>query len=168
MPVHTTWDLGYNDSTAIWFFQQCGQEIHLLEYYDNSGEVLTHYLHHLKSKPFIYGKHLVPHDAAVHEYSKGLSRVKVARNHVITFTIAPDIGINEGIDAARSMLPRCWFDEEKCAKGISSLDNYKKQWNDRQGFWSSHPLHNFASHGAGTFRMLAVGIGKLGSKGLSA
>lgn len=73
--VHTAWDLGYNDSTAIWFFQQCGQEIHLLDYYENSGEALTHYLHYLKNKPYSYGKHIVPHDAAVHEYSTGLSRV---------------------------------------------------------------------------------------------
>ena len=81
VPVHTAWDLGYNDSTAIWLFQQCGQEIHLLEYYENSGEALTHYLQYLKSKPYTYAKHLVPHDAAVHEYSTGLARVEVARNH---------------------------------------------------------------------------------------
>lgn len=129
---------------------------------------MTHYLHHLKNKPYTYGKHLVPHDAAVHEYNTGLSRVEVARNHGIIFTIAPDIGINEGIDAVRNILPRCWFDEEKCSKGITSLDNYKKKWNDRHGCWSSHPLHNFASHGADAFRMLAVGIRKLESKGLSA
>ena len=168
VPVHTAWDLGYNDSTAIWFFQQCGQEIHLLEYYENSGEGLTHYLHYLKSKSYTYGKHLVPHDAAVHEYSTGLSRVEVARNQGIQFTVVADIDVNEGIDAARNMLARCWFDEEQCARGVSSLDNYKKEWNDRHGCWSSRPLHNFASHGADAFRMLAVGIGKLTSKGLSA
>ncbi len=166
--VHTAWDLGYNDSTAIWFFQQCGQEIHLLEYYENSGEALTHYLQHLKSKPYTYGKHLVPHDAAVHEYSTGLSRVEVARNHGIHFTVVPDIGINEGIDAARNILNRCWFDEAKCAKGITALESYKKEWNDRHGCWSSLPLHNFASHGADAFRTLTVGIGKLINKGLSA
>lgn len=94
--------------------------------------------------------------------------MEVARNHSITFTIAPDLGINEGIDAARNMLPRCWFDEEKCMKGINSLDNYKKEWNDRHGCWSSQALHNFASHGADAFRMLAVGIAKLAAKGLSA
>ena len=102
VPVHTAWDLGYNDSTAIWFFQQCGQEIHLLEFYENSGEALTHYLQYLKGKSYTYGKHLVPHDAAVHEYSTGLSRVEVARNYGITLTIVPDIGINEGIDAVRN------------------------------------------------------------------
>jgi len=167
-PVHTAWDLGYNDSTAIWFFQQCGQEIHLLEYYENSGEALTHYLHYLKSKPYNYGKHLVPHDASVHEYSTGLSRTEVARNHGVQFTLVPDIGVNEGIDASRNLLNRCWFDEAKCSKGITALDSYKKEWNDRHGCWSSYPLHNFASHGADAFRMLSVGIGKLASKGLTA
>lgn len=87
VPVHSAWDLGFNDSTAIWLFQQCGQEIHLLEYYENSGEALTHYLQYLKGKPYTYGKHLVPHDAAVHEYSSGLSRVEVAKNHGIHFTV---------------------------------------------------------------------------------
>lgn len=167
VPVHTAWDLGYNDSTAIWFFQECGQEIHLLEYYENSGEALTHYLNYLKSKPYTYGKHLVPHDASVHEYSTGLSRTEVARNHGVHFTIVADIGINEGIDAVRNLLNRCWFDETKCVKGISALESYKKEWNDRHGCWSSRPLHNFASHGADAFRMLAVGISKLTSKGLS-
>ncbi len=168
VPVHTAWDLGYNDSTAIWLFQQCGQEIHLLECYENSGEPLTHYLQYLKSKPFTFGKHLVPHDAAIHEFSTGLSRVEVARNHGVNFTVVPDIGVNEGIDAVRNLLNRCWFDEEKCSKGIHSLENYKREWNERQGCWASQPLHNFASHGADAFRMLAVGMGQLGNKGLTA
>lgn len=146
----------------------CGQEIHLLEYYENSGEPLTHYLQLVKSKPYTYGKHIVPHDAAVHEYSTGLSRVEVARNHGIAFTIAPAIALIEGVDAARNILNRCWFDEIKCGLGIKALENYKKEWNDRHGCWSSHPLHNFASHGADAFRMLAVGFNKLVNKGLSA
>lgn len=83
-------------------------------------------------------------------------------------TVVADIGTNEGIDAVRNMLNRCWFDEIKCAKRITALESYKKQWNDRHGCWSRQPLHNFASHGADAFRMLAVGIGKLANKGLSA
>ena len=167
-PVHTAWDLGYNDSTAIWFFQQIGQEIHLLEYYENSGEALTHYLKSLKSRPYAYGKHLVPHDAGVHEFSTGFSRVEVARNHGIQFTIVTDIGVNEGIDAARNLLNRCWFDEEKCSKGIQALEGYRKEWNERYGCWASQPLHNFASHGSDAFRMLAVGITQLKNTGLTA
>lgn len=97
VPVHSAWDLGYNDSTAIWLFQQCGQEIQLLEYYENSGEALTHYLQYLKSRPYSYGKHLVPHDAAVHEFSTGLTRVEITKSHGINFTVVPDIGLNEGL-----------------------------------------------------------------------
>jgi hypothetical protein len=167
MPVHTAWDLGYNDSTAIWWYQVCGQEIHLLEYYENSGEPLTHYLQIVKSKPYSYGKHIVPHDAAAHEYSTGLSRIEVARNQDIVFTVAPNIAIIEGIDATRNLLNRCWFDEIKCADGIKALENYKKEWNDKHGCWSSRPLHNFASHGADAFRMMAVAINKLNKKGIS-
>jgi hypothetical protein len=168
VPVHTAWDLGYNDSTAIWWYQLCGQEIHLLEYYEHNGEPLSHYLHIVKSKPYTYGKHIVPHDAAAHEYSTGLSRIEVARNHGIAFTISPDLALIDGIDAARNLLNRCWFDEVKCASGIKALESYKKEWNDRYGCWCSKPLHNFASHGADAFRMLAVSINKLASKGLTA
>lgn len=166
--VHTAWDLGYNDSTAIWWYQICGQEIHLLEYYEHNGEPLTHYLHIVKSKLYTYGKHIVPHDAAAHEYSTGLSRIEVAKNHGIAFTIAPDLALIDGINAARNLLNRCWFDEAKCDSGIKALESYKKEWNDRYGCWGSKPLHNFASHGADAFRMMAVSLNKLDAKGLSA
>jgi len=108
-----------------------------------------------------YGKHIVPHDAAVLEYSTGLSCVEIARNHGIHFTITPDIALIEEIDAVRDILNRCWFDEVKCVLGIKVLENYKKEWNDRHGCWSSRPLHNLASHGADAFRILVLGIGKL-------
>ena len=98
----------------------------------------------------------------------GLSRVEVARNHGINFTIAPDVALIDGIDAIRNVLNRCWFDEIKCAAGIKAFENYKKEWNDRHGCWSSRPLHNFASHGADAFRMMVVSINKLVKQGLTA
>ena len=104
----------------------------------------------------------------MHEFSTGLTRVEIAKSHGINFTVVSDIGVNEGIDAVRNLLNRCWFDEEKCGTGIHALENYRKEWNERYGCWASHPLHNFASHGADAFRILAVGIEKLITKGLSA
>lgn len=101
-------------------------------------------------------------------YSTGLSRVEVARNHGIIFTISPDIAIIEGIDAVRNILNRCWFDEIKCSSDIKALESYKKQWNDRHGYWSSQPIHNFASHGADAFRMMTVSLNRLVNKGLTA
>ena len=167
LPVHTAWDIGYGDSTAIWLFQIEGQEIHLIDYIENSNEPLTYYLKLLKQRGYVFGKHLVPHDAAAHEYGSGLTRIEIARKNGFAFTLVPDISIDEGIDAVRHLFVRCWFDEVKCQKGIMALDNYKRAWNKTQGCWSSHPLHNDASHGSDAFRMLAVGYNRLFDNGLS-
>jgi hypothetical protein len=160
-PVHTAWDLGYGDSTSIWFFQICGKEIHFIEYYENSGEPLTHYLKLLSERPYQYGKHLVPHDAGVHEYSTGHTRIEVARKLGFTFSQVPDIGVDEGIDAVRHILRRCWFAQEKCSSGILALESYRRQWNETQGCWSSKPHHDKFSHCADAFRMMAVGLSRV-------
>jgi hypothetical protein len=157
-PVYTAWDLGFSDSTAIWFFQLCGQEIHLLEYHEDSGKPLTHYIKLVKDKPYSYGKHFVPHDAAACEYSSGLSREEVARDNGINFTIVAKVKVIEGIDAVRNILNRCWFDEEKCAVGIRMIENYKRAWDDKNGCWKDDPVHNEASHGSDAFRYLALSM----------
>ncbi len=158
LPVSTSWDLGFGDSTSIWFFQIYEKEIRFIEYYENSGEPLTFYLKLLQDRPYQYHKHLVPHDAGVHEFSTGLSRVEVARKLGFTFTKVPDIGLDSGIDAVRNVLSRCFFDKEKCAGGIKCLESYRRAWNDAHGCWSSKPHHDKFSHGADAFRMMAVGL----------
>ena len=161
LPVHTAWDLGYADDTSIWLFQMDGKEINLIEFIEGSNEPLTHYLKILKSKGYIYGKHLVPHDAKVHEYSSGLTRIQIARKLGFDLTVSTELGLHEGIDACRHIFNRCWFDEAKCAKGVAHLSNYKRAWNATHGCWASFPQHNAASHGADSFRTLACGLDKL-------
>jgi len=136
-------------------------------YYENSGEALTHYLKYLKDKPYSYLKHFVPHDAGAHEYSTGMTRIEVANKHGIKFILAPKVSVVEGIDAVRNILNRCWFDEELCAKGVSMLESYKREWDDRNGCWKENPSHNFASHGADAFRMLALSV-NLAKTGMTA
>lgn len=166
-PVHVSWDLGFSDSTALWLFQVEGQKIHLLEYYENSGEALPFYIQWLKSKPYNYGTHLVPHDASQHEFSTGLTRTEVAYSLGVSFTQVHNVSIAEGIDAVRNIFHRCYFDEEKCAKGIKLLDSYRKQWNEKHSCWSTKPLHNDASHCADSLRMLAVGLSNVYNKDMS-
>ncbi len=156
--VHTAWDLGYNDSNAIWFFQVYRNEIRLIEYVEGSGESLSHWLNEVKKRDYAYGMHLAPHDVMVHEYSSGLSRQASARKLGITLTKVPKVEIIPGIDAVRAMMHKCWFDEKKCIQGIKCLENYKKDWDDRHGCWRTKPLHNWSSHGADAFRTLATGI----------
>jgi hypothetical protein len=119
------------------------------------------YLRYLKSLPYTYLRHFVPHDAAAHEFGTGMTRVEIARDHGVNFTLAPRLSVPEGIDAVRHILNRCWFDEESCANGIRMLENYKREWDDRNGCWKENPLHNFASHGADAFRILAVSLNQV-------
>ena len=158
IPVHTAWDLGYNDSNAIWYFQIYKKEIRLIDYDEGSGESLSHWLGILKSKPYVYGKHIAPHDIMVHEYSTGMTRQAAARKMGFNFLPAQKVDIIPGIDAVRNMLSRCWFDEKKCDKGLKAIDNYKKDWDDRNACWRSKPLHNWSSHGADALRTLATGL----------
>ena len=158
LPVHTAWDLGYNDSNAIWYFQIHKKEIRLIDYDEGSGESLSHWLGVLKSKPYVYGKHIAPHDIMVHEYSTGMTRQAAARKMGFNLLPAKKVDIITGIDAVRNMLSRCWFDEKKCDKGLKAIDNYKKDWDDRNACWRSKPLHNWSSHGADALRTLATGL----------
>lgn len=146
VPVSTAWDLGYNDSTSIWWFQLVGKEIHVIDYIEGSGESLAHWLGVVKSKPYVYEKHLAPHDIMAHEYTSGMNRQSSARQMGINFIAVPKAAIVVGIDKARGIFNRCWFDEKKCSAGIKCLENYKKEWDDKHGCWKGQPLHNWASH----------------------
>lgn len=160
LPVFLAMDIGFNDSTAIWWSQIFGQEVRLIDYYENSGEALTHYIKVFKDKPYIVERYFVPHDANSHEFGSGLTRIQVARNHGVDFTMVPKLSIEEGIDAVRNLLNRCWFDEVKCEKGLKALENYRKEWDDSHGCWKNRPRHDFASNGADAFRYLAVSLQK--------
>ncbi len=158
IPVYTAWDLGYNDSNAIIYFQVFKKEIRIIDYDEGSGESLQYWLGVVKSKDYIYEKHIAPHDIMVHEYSSGMTRQSSARKLGMNLIPAPKVEIIPGIDQVRNILSRCWIDEKKCSKLIKALDNYKKDWNERNACWASQPLHNWASHGCDAFRTLATGL----------
>lgn len=157
LPVDTAWDLGYDDSTTIWFSQTYNGEERFIDYYENSGESLAHYIKYLNSLPYTYGYHLAPHDIAVHEYTTGTTRIEAAARLGLKFRTVPKHLVEDGIEAVRGYLPRCWFDKEKCARGIAALREYRKDWNEEMKVFRSTPLHNWASHGADAFRIKAWG-----------
>ena len=156
--VVTAWDLGIGDSTAIWFAQYVGQEIRVIDYYENSGVGLDHYAKELSNKNYHYMEHILPHDVQVKELGTGKSRLETLHNLGIQdVTIAPKLAIEDGIQAARSMLNRCWFDEEKCNRGIEALRQYRREFDEKNKTWRGKPLHDWTSHGADAWRYLAVG-----------
>lgn len=159
LPVHTSWDLGMSDSTSIWFIQaRPGGTFGVIDYYEASGEGLDHYAKVLDEKGYKYGTHIAPHDIRVRELGTGKSRLEVSRSLGIRFEIAPNIPIQDGINAIRTTLPRCWFDENKCELGIESLRHYRREFNDRTNNYSSHAVHDWTSHAVDAFRYFAVGF----------
>lgn len=159
LPVDTTWDLGFGgkgDSTAIWFTQSLRtHEVRVIDYYEAQGEGLPHYAQVLQSKRYAYGQHWAPHDIIVKE-STGKTRIETAAQLGISFQIVPNVGIEDGIHAARMLFPKCWFDGDRCAKGLEALQHYRRDYNERLNEFKAMPVHDWASHGADGFRYLAV------------
>lgn len=156
--VHTAWDLGIGDSTAIWFVQQVGSELHWIDYYEADGHGLDHYVKTIRERPYVYGEHLLPHDAAARELGTGRSRVETLARLGLKTRIVPRHGVDDGINALRTLLPRSWFDARSCAAGIEALRSYRREWDDRHQVFGDHPLHDWASHAADAARIAAMGL----------
>lgn len=158
--VSTAWDLGIGDSTSIWFYQQVGNEVRLIDFYEASGVGLAHYvgiLSERKAKGWNYGEHILPHDANAKEMGTGKSRVDTLREMGISPRVLPALPVDDGISAARLLLPRCFFDADKCADGIEHLRQYRREYDERLRTFKPKPLHDEHSHAADAFRYLATG-----------
>ncbi|PZO90366.1 MAG: terminase, partial [Acinetobacter johnsonii] len=170
LDVMTFWDLGVSDSMVIWFVRKIGEDRYqVIDYYENSGEGMRHYFKVLKDRGYTYSAHYAPHDIQNRSLmNDGKSRLDIAKEgyeidgakYSVRFQVVPNIGIMDGIELAREILPRCEFDETKCGEGISHLENYRKEWDDKKGCWKDKPLHDHTSHGADGFRYFAVAMTK--------
>lgn len=159
--VNTAWDLGMRDSTTIIFFQIIGQTIRIIDCYDNNKYGLDHYAKILEQKPYSYGRHIAPHDIKVKELGTGLTRLEKARQLGIRFTVAPNLSIEDGIEAVRSQLGRMWIDSTHCKPLIKSLESYRQEFDNKKKVYKSHPLHDFASHFADAMRYLCISLPKV-------
>lgn len=158
LPVHTIWDIGVGDPTAIWFVQMLGLEARIIDYYAASGEGLPHYAKVLQDRGYVYGRHIGPHDIAVRELGSGRSRIEVAASLGIKFEIAPNVPLEDGIHAARMWMARCWFDEEKCRAGLEGLQHYRWDYNKQLDELKSSPVHDWASHPSDAYRYAALAL----------
>jgi len=158
--VETWWDLGFNDLNTIWFMQRCGQELHAIDYYQNNGKDLAHYALVLGSKAQEYGynytRHLLPHDGKVTELGSGLTRQETMAKLGYEVEVVPKSGLQDGIDMVRGLIPKVWFDEDKCQQGIEALRSYTKSFDEKKKIYNDKPQHDWASHGADAFRTGAM------------
>lgn len=160
--VSIAFDPGYLDSCAVVFFQIIGQEIHIIDYYENSGEGLAHYIGVIKSKPYIYSKYFGPHDIENHQFSTGLSTKEVGASLGVSFITLPTLKLRleDGIEAVRSIFPRFWIDEQKCSRLIKCIENYRKEYDVNYQIYKNRPVHDQFSHGADALRYAAIAIKK--------
>ncbi len=158
-PVYTTWDLGINDDMTITFWQDVGPEKRAIDYYENSGEGFGHYAKVLNDKGYNYSTHYMPHDADHRRLGKD---AKSAKQHAEECGIRPIKVLKriaeerDGIAASRTLLPRVWFDEGRCAKLITCLDGYRREWDEKLSVWKDRPVHDALSHGYKSFESAAI------------
>lgn len=161
--VHTAWDLGIGDSTAIWMVQLVGREIRLIDHIEAASVGLDWYVNQLRSRPYTFGRHILPHDVEVKELGTGRSRLETLRSLGLgQISIVPAQSVDDGINAVRQILPRCWFDAGRCAAGIKALRAYRSEWDHKRQVLRPRPLHDWSSHSADAMRYLALGLPKLG------
>lgn len=158
VPVWTAWDLGVGNSTAIWCAQLVGKEVHIIDYYEANGEPLIHYVEWLDNRPYRYGMDLLPHDAAARELGSGKTREEVLRANGRKVRVLPAQSIEDGIEAVKMLLGRCWFDRERTTRGRECLAHYRRDFNDKMGIYKDSPVHDWASDGADALRYLAMGL----------
>jgi len=159
LPVFTAWDLGYHDDTAIFFYQVTHSEIHVIDYYSGSGLAIEDYAQAVTSKGYKYERHYLPHDARAKTLaSGGKSVIEQLANHlgISKLAIVPSLSVQDGIQAARVMMPRVWFDKDNCESAVELLKQYQREWDEDKKAFRDKPRHDNTSHCADAFRMMAV------------
>jgi hypothetical protein len=158
VPVWTAWDLGIGDATAIVCAQLVGREVHVIDYYEATGEPLTHYVQWLDSKPYRYTTDLLPHDAGARELGTGKTREELLRANGRKVRVVPRQDIDDGINAVKMLLPRCWMDRQRTERLRECMVYYHRDFNDRLGVFKDAPIHDWSSHCCDAVRTLAMGL----------
>ena len=159
VPVYTAWDIGYRDDTAIWWFQVIRNEIHVLDYHASSGQTIGYYADLIAKKPYVYARHWLPHDARAKTLASGGKSIIEQLAEKLDFkmlAIVPNLDVQDGIQAARLAIGRSWFDEERCTEGLEALRQYQREYDEDKKAFRERPRHDWTSHPADAFRMLAV------------
>lgn len=161
-PVHTFWDIGHGDGTAIWLMQRVGLTNRFIGFIEGWGEPYAHYVAELQNTGYVWGTHYLPHDGA--HVRQGQS-VNLSPKEMLeglglrNIRIVPVVSeLQHGIQATRDFLGSCWFDETKCADGLVHLQMYRKRWNSAAGTWSDLPFKDIHTEAADAIRQAAQGF----------
>ena len=155
VPVITAWDLGRADSTAIWFAQVVGLQPRIIDFYENNMQPLDHYADVVRKKPYTYKMHYLPHDGKHERLGMRGSIKDQLREMGLQCTTLAQTNVEPGINLARTLIRECWFDSDKCAKGLDALKYYQFEYDEERQVYKATPRHDWTSHAADAFRYLA-------------
>jgi hypothetical protein len=156
--TYCAWDLGIGDSTAIFVMQIAGQEFRVMDHVENHGQGLDWYVEWLKENNWHKAEQLLPHDVEVRELGTGKSRIEVLREAGLDCKVLPRLAVDDGIQAVRRLLPKCWFNVPRVKQGLDCLRNYRREYDEKRNVFYDKPLHDWASHSSDSFRYLALGL----------
>ena len=156
--TYCAWDLGIGDSTAIFVMQVAGQEFRVMDHVENHGQGLDWYVEWLKENNWHKAEQLLPHDVEVRELGTGKSRIEVLREAGLDCKVLPRLAVDDGIQAVRRLLPKCWFNMPRVKQGLDCLRNYRREYDEKRNVFYDKPLHDWASHSSDSFRYLALGL----------
>lgn len=158
LPVHTVWDLGWNDAMTVIMVQAGPMAVRILDYIEDSNRTYDWYVDQLNRRPYRWGTDYLPHDGAACNPQTGISSIQTLKN--LGRNVAdplPAIDVEEGIKQARMVFPRCYFDKHKAARLVECLKRYRRSVNLRTNE-PTGPLHDEYSHGADAFRYLGMAV----------
>ena len=164
LPVNTAWDLGVSDHSAIIFFQQLGRSINIIDYHEERGQGMPHFIELVKNKEYIYKDHFAPHDIEVTDFSNGKTRREVAYQLGIRFKVVPKLPLEDGIHATTMTLPRCWIDVDHWKKLIDALRHYHRKYLDKNRMFRSKPVHDWSSHACDALRYMSIGLTEISNR----
>jgi hypothetical protein len=149
-------DLGFTDSCSWWGWQTTVDGHRVVEFYESNSKPISHYIDWIKTRPYKVGQVFLPHDAKAKSLQTGKSIIEQFLQAGITPRLVPELSLQDGIEAARLTLPKCWFDEKATYEGVEHLRGYMREWDEKTQTFRNRPKHDQHSHGADAFRYLAL------------
>jgi phage terminase large subunit len=158
-PVHTFWDLGWSDNVSVWLAQTVAMEFRVVDFLQSSRKPITWYVAELQKRPYAWGTDWLPHDGDAETLAAAGRTIRSQMEELgRRVDIVPNVDVADGINAARTIFPQCWFDAERCADGLNALRHYQYEFDEDLGTLKRKPRHDWASHAADAFRYMAVAI----------
>lgn len=164
LPVEVVADLGYTDSCSWWVWQTTADGYRLIDFYEANSQSISHYIEWIKNLPYKVENVWLPHDAKAKSLQTGRSMVETFLQQGINPKLVPEMSLQDGIEAARQVIPYCWFNEQSCYDGIEHLRAYCREWDEKAGTFKQKPKHDAHSHASDSFRYFALVAKKISKK----